>query len=47
VVQHFAERVTQMLGEQRPIRLDESQVSDVVYDAARIGVKEHHANFRV
>ena len=45
--QHFAERVTHLLGEQRPIRLDESQVSDVVHKATGIGIEKHDANFCV
>jgi len=45
--QHFGERVTHLLGQQRPIRLDESQISDVVHNATRVGVEKHDANFCV
>jgi hypothetical protein len=47
LAQHFAEWIPHLLGQQRPIRLDESQISDVVHKAARVGVEEHDANFRV
>jgi len=43
--QHFAERVTHLLGQQRPIRLDESQVSDVVHNTTGVGVEKHDSNF--
>ena len=39
MVQHFDKRITHFLREQRPIRLDESQVSDVLHKAARIGIE--------
>lgn len=43
--QHFAERVTHLPGQQRPIRLDESQVSDVVHNTTGVGVEKHDSNF--
>jgi glycosyltransferase involved in cell wall biosynthesis len=34
-----------MFRKQRTVRLDKSQISNVVHDASRIGVKKHHAYF--
>jgi len=44
-VQHFAERPTQFLGEERPIRFNKSQVSDIMDKAGCVSVEKHNANF--
>jgi hypothetical protein len=43
--QHFAERPSKFLGQERPIRFDKSQVSDIVHQAAGVRVEKHHTNF--
>jgi hypothetical protein len=47
VIEHFTNWVSQPLGQQRPIRLDESQISDVMHKTVSSGIEKHNANFCV
>jgi hypothetical protein len=43
--QHFAERPSQLLSEQRPVRFNESQVCDVMHESTCVSVEKHDAYF--
>ena len=45
-IQHLVKWIAEFFGEQRSIRFDKAQVSNIVHKASGVGIEEHDAHFR-